>query len=94
METHSSGPWWPAPLGPNSTAGTPASRNEPASEAPSRPTLSDSPLVSRAATSQSAMTYGFERDTKAGLRMNVRGISMSGIVRICSRMSPGSWFGR
>ena len=28
IETHSSGPWWPAPTGPNSTAGTPASRKE------------------------------------------------------------------
>ena len=38
IDTHSSGPWWPAPVGPHSTAGTPASRNEIASEAPSRPT--------------------------------------------------------
>ena len=38
IDTHSSGPWWPSPAGPNSTAGTPASRNEIASEAPSRPT--------------------------------------------------------
>ena len=30
----------------------------------------------------------------AGFRMNVRGMSMSGIPRICSRMSPGSWLGR
>ena len=39
IETHSAGPWWPSPIGPNSTAGTPAARKETASEAPSRPTL-------------------------------------------------------
>ena len=38
IETHSCGPWWPPPIGPNSTAGTPACRNEIASDAPSRPT--------------------------------------------------------
>ena len=42
IDTHSSGPWWPSPDGPHSTAGTPASRNEIASEAPSRPTPSRS----------------------------------------------------
>ena len=42
-ETHSSGPWWPSPTGPNSTAGTPTRRKETASEAPSRPTLIGSP---------------------------------------------------
>jgi len=44
------------PTGPNSTAGTPASRNETASEAPSRPTLSTSRPPLRRAASPSART--------------------------------------
>ena len=72
----------------------PAFRNETASDAPSRPTLIASPLVSRPTAATSATTYGFERGTYAGTRVKVRTTSMSGMVRICSRMSPGSWFGR
>ena len=72
----------------------PACRNATASEAPSRPTLIDSPSVSRPTAATSAITYGFERETYAGTRVNVRTTSMSGIERICARMSPGSWLGR
>ena len=56
IETHSCGPWWPPPTGPNSTAGMPASRNETASEAPSRPTLSASPSIERPTASRRART--------------------------------------
>ena len=57
----------------------PASRNETASEAPSRPTLIDSPWVSRPTAATSATTYGFARDTYAGTRVKVLTTSMSGI---------------
>ena len=63
-------------------------------DAPSRPTLIDSPLVRRPTAETRAVTYGFARETYAGTRVNVRMTSMSGIERICSRMSPGSWLGR
>ena len=72
----------------------PARRNDTASDAPSRPTDTEEPSVCGATISHSATTYGFERDTCAGGKMNVRLTSRSGIARISSRMSPGSWFGR
>ena len=74
--------------------GCPPAGTTTASEAPSRPTLIDSPSVSRPTASTSATTYGFERETSAGTRVNVRTTSMSGIERIWARMSPGSWLGR
>ena len=68
----------------------PARRYDTASDAPSRPTDTDSPCACGATISDSARTYGFERETCAGGKMNVRLTSMSGIARISSRMSPGS----
>src|SRR6185295_10083734 len=72
IDTHSSGPWWPSPDGPHSTAGTPASRKEMASDAPSRPTPSRSLVgaATREMASPSACTYGSSRDTIAGARWN------------------------
>ena len=59
------------------------------------PTLSDSPLRQpRRRRRRAPSRTGSSATTYAGLRMKVRGISMSGIPRICSRMSPGSWLGR
>ena len=72
----------------------PARRNDTASEAPSRPTDTEAPSLPGPTISHSARTYGFVRDTCAGGKMNVRLISMSGIARISSRISPGSWLGR
>ena len=56
-DTHSSGPWCPAPSGPNSTAGMPAAMNATASDAPSRPTLRTSLSgIDRVTASRSAWT--------------------------------------
>ena len=70
-ETHSSGPWWPSPIGPNSTAGTPTRRKETASEAPSRPTLITRSGWCGEAASQSAQHEG-------GLRLDHRGRAAEG----------------
>ncbi len=70
-DTHSSGPWWPAPSGPNSTAGMPAAMNATASDAPSRPTLITSLSgMARATASRRARTYGLARGTLTGGKMN------------------------
>ena len=59
IETHSSGPWWPSPTGPNSTPGIPAFRKEMTSDVPSRPTA----MLSRT---------GVVFDTACGQRLHVR----------------------
>ena len=80
--------------GPNSTAGMPASRNEIASDAPSRPTRQRLALDRALTASRSASTYGLLRETIAGARLNERTISRSPIARIWARISPGSWPGQ
>jgi hypothetical protein len=72
----------------------PASRNETASEAPSRPTLITSPATERDTAPLSARTNGFVRDTIAGTRVNVRTTSTSSIAPTWARISSGSWPGR
>src|SRR5918994_1192316 len=96
IDTHSSGPWWPSPDGPHSTAGTPASRNEIASEAPSRPTPSRSLVGSatRAIAVPSAWTYGSSRSTIAGWRWNTLTTWTSGKSSTAARISSGSCPGR
>ena len=74
--------------------GRPTSRNEIASDAPSRPIDSASPSTERATASRSACTYGFWRETIAGARVKHLTISRSAIARIWARISPGSWLGR
>ena len=93
IDTHSSGPWWPSPAGPNSTAGTPASRNEMASEAPSRPTLSDVAAGERRRRRRGAPARTGSSATYAGGRVKVlddrRRRGSRGSARGC-RPGPGS----
>ena len=75
---------------PNSTAGTPASRKQIASEAPSRPTLITSPCAERDTASRSARTNGFVRATDTVGQMNVRVTSIDAISSTCLKISSGS----
>ena len=93
-ETHSSGPWWPPPIGPNSTAGMPASRNEIASDAPSRPTLSASPSIELPDRLAQRLHVRVAARDDRGRARETRTISVSGIARIWARIAPGSWLGR
>ena len=87
-ETHSSGPRWPPPSGPNSTAGIPARRKETASDAPSRPTLVVSPSVYGAVAPQSARTNGSSGSTCAGGRLKFETTVAPAIPRTSSRIIP------
>ena len=94
MSTYSSGPWWPAPAGPNSMAGIPRSRKNTASEAPSRPTAGASPPSCDRTASRSMLDMRLARGRGPPAAARRAGSPSAPSDRSCRSTSSGSWFGQ